>query len=132
MMTLIIALGVLLLLFFCIVIAHTSTRLSFLEKEAEVIDFIEVRNDSESPERITGYKPVVRFEVGGKLYQNTANVFPLWENNVDKSVIILYNPQNPTEFKVKELSNNPVIGCIFVIFIIIAVGVTIYFYLHDT
>src|SRR5262245_6957393 len=106
MLTLIVVLVILLVLFFFGIIAHSSTRLSFLEKEAEVIDFIAVTDESDGTEMISGYKPVVKFEVEGKFYQGTAHVFPLWHNKTNKSLIILYNPKNPAEFQAKEPSNN--------------------------
>jgi hypothetical protein len=129
MVPLMIVLGILLVLVIFGTFIHTTTRLSFLEKEADIISFTPVL-DSEYPDGISGYKPVVRFEVNEKLYEGTADVFPLWLKQEGKSVTILYNPQNPAEFKVKEASSSPVTGCIFAVVVVVALAVTVYFYLN--
>jgi hypothetical protein len=125
-----IVLGVLLILGFYGIIANTSTRLSFLEKEADVIDFIEVY-DSDTPNLISGYKPVVRFEVDGKFYQGATHVYPLWRTKENKSLVILYNPQKPSEFQAKESSASPATGCAFIVIVITALVVTLFFYLRN-
>jgi hypothetical protein len=131
MVILIIVFGLLLLLSLYGLFAHTSTRLYFLEKQPEVIDFVEVYNDFDYPELLTGYKPVVRFEVKGKVYQGTAHVLPLWQKKEKKPITILYNPQDPSEFQVRESSTSPATGCMFVIIIVLAFAITLYFYVNE-
>ena len=125
-----IVLGILLLLSIWGFFRNTTTRLYFLEKEAEVIDFTDVHGDFDSPARVTGYTPVVRFEVDGKFYEGKGSLIHVWSSKNHKSTIILYNPQNPAEFELKEVGYGPVAGCVLVIIFLIALVVSIYFYLR--
>ena len=120
------------LLFVCIYLFFRSTtaRLSFLEKEAEIIDYIDVHGNFDKPEVVTGYTPIVRFEVDGKFYQGTGRYESERRNKNSKRTIVLYNPQNPAEFELKELSCGPVTGCLWVVFFLIALGVSVYFYIR--
>lgn len=125
-----IVLSVLLVVAIAGFIVNTKARLSFLEKEAEVIDFIDEHWDFENRERVTGYQPIVRFEVDGKIYQGPGRIGSIRRTKNNKPTIVLYNPQNPAEFELKEISYGPGTGCIFVIIVLVALGVSVYFYIR--
>ncbi len=61
----VVILGVLLMLAFFWLVLNSMNRLYFNEKQADVIDYIPQYND-DYPDKISGYQPVVKFEVEGK------------------------------------------------------------------
>jgi hypothetical protein len=126
-MTLIIVLAAILALAIFGLLVNGMNRLYFTEKEVEVIDYVTQYN-TEYPKTVTGYHPVVKFEVEGKTYQGELHVMPDWPTKERKTATILYNPKDPKEFVSKETSSSPVTGCIFIIALAIALAVALYNY----
>ena len=125
-MTWIIVLSVLIVLWFVGMIKSATIRMSFLEKEAEVMYFIE-HYDSESG--TTTYDPFVSFEVEAKSYQR--KVRNPRQTKDYKNLIILYNPKNPSDCVTKEGMGTTSGGCVVLILLIVGLGIAVYFYLRQ-